>query len=101
MMKWIAPAVATVVLAVLPVACGGSAASACSSICDKGQSCGDINSVQGDQCRAKCDSEADTLQNALDKCTNESDIVSANDDCLSRACSDYGKCLLTLPSCKQ
>ena len=99
-MKWIGPMVATFVLAALPLACGGGAAGECSSVCDKGQTCGDIDSVKGDQCRARCNAQADTLQNALDKCTNASDILSATDDCLSRACSDYGKCLLTLPACK-
>jgi hypothetical protein len=80
--------------------CGGNADSACKSVCDKQYSCGDIDSVKADQCRNKCDGDADQTQAELDKCSNESDILSAIDQCVGRDCSDYAKCLTTLPSCE-
>jgi hypothetical protein len=98
--KWLAAALALSTVLVSIAACGGGAGGECASICDKAQQCGDIDSVKGDQCRAKCDANADTLQQNLDKCINAGDIVSATNECLSRACSDYAKCLLTLPACK-
>jgi hypothetical protein len=80
--------------------CGGSAGSTCHSLCDKEYACGDIDSVKADQCRNKCDADADVTNALLDKCINKGDILSATSECLGRACSDYAKCLGTIPICK-
>ena len=80
--------------------CGSSTYEAlCSDTCSKAETCGDVDSVKADQCRAKCSANADVTNAALDACTNKADIVTATDQCLSRECSDYAKCLLSLPSC--
>jgi hypothetical protein len=83
-------------------ACGGlkSATSACTERCDKAETCGDIDSVNAQQCRNKCDANAEVADAYLELCLNKSDILSAESECLGRACTDYAACLSTVPACK-
>jgi hypothetical protein len=89
-------------LGALAPACGGlkSATSACTERCDKAETCGDIDSVKAQQCRNKCDADAEVADAYLDLCLNKSDILSAESECLGRACTDYAACLSTVPACK-
>jgi len=85
-------------------ACGSSssgttAASACADVCNKQEACGDIDSVVAAQCTTKCSADAQVLNAAASACLNESDILTATAQCLSRPCPDYASCLTTLPAC--
>jgi hypothetical protein len=81
--------------------CGaGGIVGACHDFCDKQYSCGDIDSVKADQCANKCDAEADVNEAIFEGCINQDDMLSATSECLGRACSDYAKCLNTIPTCK-
>ncbi|APR87577.1 hypothetical protein A7982_12926 [Minicystis rosea] len=93
--------VVLMILAALPLACSSSVGGTCYTACDKQEACGDIDSVKADQCRAKCDANAELADAELDKCINKDDMISATNECLNRACSDYAKCLITIPLCKQ
>lgn len=99
-MGWIRMMVGLLIVGALPLACSSGASGSCHSQCDKQETCGDIDSVKADQCRAKCDANADVAEATLDACINKSDILSATSECLARACSDYAKCLTTIPTCK-
>jgi hypothetical protein len=78
---------------------GTTAASACADGCNKQEACGDIDSVTAAQCTTKCSADAQVLDAAASMCLNESDILAATEQCLSRACTDYASCLTTLPAC--
>jgi len=80
--------------------CTTGADANCNDICEKAESCGDIDSVKAEQCRKWCDGHADTEQAALDACINSADILTATYQCLDRSCSDYTSCLTTVPRCK-
>ncbi|MFT3765454.1 MAG: hypothetical protein QM820_08070 [Minicystis sp.] len=99
-MAWIRMMVGLLIVGALPLACSSGASGSCNSQCDKQETCGDIDSVKADQCRAKCDANADVAEATLDACINKSDILSATSECLARACSDYAQCLTTIPACK-
>jgi hypothetical protein len=95
-------ALVTLGLAAAAPACGGlkSATGACTERCDKAETCGDIDSVNAQQCRNKCDANAEVADAYLELCLNKSDILAAESECLGRACTDYAACLSTVPGCK-
>jgi len=80
--------------------CTTGADATCNDLCDKAESCGDVDSVKAEQCRKWCDGHADTEEAVLDACINSADILSATYQCLDRSCSDYSSCLTTVPACK-